>query len=85
MVDRLAGKVAIVTGAGSRGEGIGNGKAAAMLFAREGARVVCVDTVVDRALETASAIQGEGGIASVLEGDVSHRAGCQEMAAVISN
>jgi len=41
MADRLAGKVAIVTGAGSRGEGIGNGKAAAMLFAREGARVVC--------------------------------------------
>jgi NAD(P)-dependent dehydrogenase (short-subunit alcohol dehydrogenase family) len=82
MADRLAGKVAIVTGAGSRGEGIGNGKAAAILFAREGARVVCVDTVVDRALETASAIQSEGGIASVLEGDVSHRAGCQQMAAV---
>ena len=37
------GKVAIVTGAGSRGPGLGNGKAAAILFAREGARVLCVD------------------------------------------
>jgi len=40
---RLAGKVAIVTGAGSRGEGIGNGRAAPVLFAREGARVLLVD------------------------------------------
>ena len=40
---RLAGKVAIVTGAGSRAEGIGNGRAAAVLFAREGARVLLVD------------------------------------------
>ncbi len=37
---RLEGKVAIVTGAGSRGPGIGNGKATAILFAREGAQVV---------------------------------------------
>ena len=36
---RLEGKVAIVTGAGSRGEGVGNGKATATLFAREGAKV----------------------------------------------
>ena len=43
MGDRLRGKVAIVTGAGSRGPGLGNGKAAAILFAREGARVLCVD------------------------------------------
>ena len=35
---RLAGKVAIVTGAGSRAEGIGNGRATAVVFAREGAR-----------------------------------------------
>ena len=42
MTDRLKGKVAIVTGGGSRGPGIGNGKAAATLFAREGARVLCV-------------------------------------------
>ena len=43
MVDRLKDKVAIVTGAGSSGEGVGNGKAASILFAREGASVVLVD------------------------------------------
>ena len=40
---RLEGKVAIVTGAGSSGEGVGNGKAASILFAREGAKVLLVD------------------------------------------
>ncbi len=43
MGDRLRGKIAIVTGARSVGPGIGNGKAAAMLFAREGASVMFVD------------------------------------------
>jgi NAD(P)-dependent dehydrogenase (short-subunit alcohol dehydrogenase family) len=81
MTDRLAGKVAIVTGAGSRGEGIGNGKAAAILFAREGAKVLCADQVAKRAEETAAAIAAEGGTASVLECDVSHREGCQQLAA----
>ena len=46
---RLEGKVAIITGAGSSGEGIGNGKAAAILMAREGARVLLVDQMEDRA------------------------------------
>jgi len=78
---RLAGKVAIVTGAGSRGEGIGNGKAAAVLFAREGASVVCADQVASRASETADMIAGEGGTASVFECDVAHRDGCQRLAA----
>ena len=82
MADRLAGKVAIVTGAGSRGEGIGNGKAAAILFAREGARVLCVDTVAERAAETVATIEHEGGTASVFEGDVAHQPGCQAMATV---
>ena len=43
MAGRLEGKVVIVTGAGSIGEGWGNGKAAAVLFAREGARIFAVD------------------------------------------
>src|SRR5919199_2459552 len=81
MGGRLAGKVAIVTGAGSRGEGIGNGKAAATLFAREGANVLCVDLVAPRAEETAAQICAEGGTASVWTGDVSHQADCQRMAA----
>ena len=41
MADRLKGKVAIVTGAGSAGPGWGNGKASAVLYAREGAKSVC--------------------------------------------
>ena len=41
MSGRLSGKIAIVTGAGSRGPGLGNGKATTMLFAREGAKVLC--------------------------------------------
>jgi NAD(P)-dependent dehydrogenase (short-subunit alcohol dehydrogenase family) len=80
MAGRLAGKVAIVTGAGSRGEGIGNGKAAAILFAREGASVVCADLVAARAEETVASILSEGGTASVLECDVSHQPGCQQLA-----
>jgi len=80
MVGRLAGKVAIVTGAGSRGEGIGNGKAAAILFAREGASVLCADQVASRAEETVATIVGEGGTASVIECDVAHQPGCQQLA-----
>jgi len=63
MSGRLAGKVAVVTGAGSRGEGIGNGKAAAILFAREGASVLCVDQITDRAAETVATISAAGGTA----------------------
>jgi NAD(P)-dependent dehydrogenase (short-subunit alcohol dehydrogenase family) len=80
MTGRLAGKVAIVTGAGSRGEGIGNGKAAAVLFAREGASVLCADLVAERAAETVDMITTEGGSAAVFGCDVSHRDGCQQLA-----
>jgi len=59
VANRLAGKVAIVTGAGSRGPGLGNGKAAAILFAREGARVLCVDLMKERAEETVGLIAAE--------------------------
>jgi NAD(P)-dependent dehydrogenase (short-subunit alcohol dehydrogenase family) len=82
MAGRLAGKVALVTGAGSRAEGIGNGKAAAVLFAREGARVLCVDMVADRAAETVAMIEAEGGTASVAEGDVSRQSECARLAAL---
>lgn len=67
---RLAGKVAIVTGAGSSGPGVGNGKATAILFAREGAKVLLADLHVDRADETLAAIVGEGGDASTVGVDV---------------
>src|SRR5229473_7157102 len=50
--DRLKGKVAIVTGAGSRAEGIGNGRATSVILARHGARVTLVDTTAQWAEET---------------------------------
>src|SRR2546423_8491522 len=80
MVDRLRGKVALVTGAGSSGPGIGNGKATATLFAREGARVVCVDQVIERAAETVAAIESEGGLAVAVAADVTKRDDCKRMA-----
>ena len=73
---RLEGKVAIVTGAGSRGDGIGNGKATAVLFAREGAKVLLVDMFPDRANETLEMIVAEGGEASVFAGDVTSAEYC---------
>ena len=81
MPGRLAGKVAIVTGAGSRGPGLGNGKAAAILFAREGARVLCVDQARERAEETAGLIRAEGGTAEALVADVTRAEDCRAMVA----
>ena len=71
MAGRLAGKAALVFGAGSSGPGWGNGKAAATLFAREGARVFCVDINQAAAQETANIICGEGGEAEAVQADAS--------------
>lgn len=71
MTGRLKDKVAIVTGAGSVGPGWGNGKAAATLFAREGAKVFAVDLSIDAAAETKQIIDGEGGACTVHAADVS--------------
>jgi NAD(P)-dependent dehydrogenase (short-subunit alcohol dehydrogenase family) len=79
MSGRLADKVAIVTGAGSRGPGVGNGKAVAILFAREGARVLCVDQAKERALETVELIRAERGDAEAFAADVTRRADCHAM------
>lgn len=77
-MDRLAGKVAVVMGGGQEpGETIGNGRATAVLFAREGASVVVVDRDLDRARATVEQIAGEGGSARPLSGDVSSEAGCE--------
>ncbi|MFM7345494.1 MAG: SDR family NAD(P)-dependent oxidoreductase [Tagaea sp.] len=67
---RLSGKTAIVTGAGSSGPGWGNGKAVAVLFAREGAKVACVDLRREAAEETAKLVRDEGGDALVFAADV---------------
>jgi NAD(P)-dependent dehydrogenase (short-subunit alcohol dehydrogenase family) len=79
MNGRLAGKVAIVTGAGSRGSGVGNGKAAALLFSREGARVLCVDQAKERAEETTGLVRAEGGQAEAFAADVTRAADCRAM------
>ena len=74
MVDRLKGRTAIVFGAGSSGPGWGNGKAAAVAYAREGARVVCVDLVRETAEETAAIIANESGQAIAVAADVTDNA-----------
>ncbi|HUH86266.1 MAG TPA: glucose 1-dehydrogenase [Stellaceae bacterium] len=73
---RLAGKVAIVTGAGSRADGIGNGRATSVLLARHGAKVALVDTVPEWAEATARMIEGEAGECLVLQADVTVPAAC---------
>jgi len=71
MAGRLQDKVAIVTGAGSILPGWGNGKATAVLFAREGAKVMLVDNRAEAAEETAKVIRAEGGTCEVAACDVS--------------
>lgn len=75
MAGRLAGKTAIVVGAGQTpGETIGNGRAMALLFAREGAEVLCVDRDEARAAETVALIDAEGGKAFALQADITRPA-----------
>lgn len=69
---RLAGKRAIVTGAGS-----GIGRASALLFAREGAKLIAVDRVEDAVDETAALIRAEGGTVSSVAADVSDETAVQ--------
>jgi NAD(P)-dependent dehydrogenase (short-subunit alcohol dehydrogenase family) len=77
MAERLAGKVAIVVGAGQTpGDTIGNGRATAILFAREGARVVAVDRLLASAEETVGLIDAEGGAAVAVEADATREAEC---------
>lgn len=70
MTGRLQDKVALVVGAGSVGPGWGNGKAAAVLFAREGAKVLCADVNEAAARETADMIAKDGGTAQAIRADV---------------
>ena len=71
---RLDGKVAIVTGAGSVGTGWGNGKATAVLFARQGAKVLLIDNRPDAVAETRGIIEAEGNTAAVHVADVTNAA-----------
>lgn len=75
---RLKDKVGIVVGAGQTpGETIGNGRAAAILFAREGAKVLLVDRDLKSAEETAAMIAKEGGTAKCIAGDWTRASDCK--------
>lgn len=75
---RLEGRTAIVVGAGQTpGSAMGNGRATALLFAREGARVLAVDRDLASAEETAGLIRGEGGEAQAFGADVTDEASIQ--------
>jgi len=77
MAGRMEGKSVVVVGAGQTpGETIGNGRAIAVLFAREGAKVLCVDRVIERAHETAEQILGEEGEALAMAADITKAADC---------
>jgi len=75
----LTGKVAIVTGGGAAGDGIGNGRAAAILLARAGTRVVVVDRDAGLAKRTVEMIGAGGGAAIALSADVTRAADCAAM------
>jgi NAD(P)-dependent dehydrogenase (short-subunit alcohol dehydrogenase family) len=83
---RLAGRRILVVGAGTRRvegmeEAFGNGRAIAVLAAREGAAVACADIAAESAQTTADAIAGEGGAAHVLVADVADPAACERLIA----
>jgi NAD(P)-dependent dehydrogenase (short-subunit alcohol dehydrogenase family) len=80
VLGRLEGKVAIVTGAGQTpGDTIGNGRATALLFARQGARVLIVDRDQASARQTQAHIESEGGQSAIAIADVSLLDGCRAM------
>ncbi len=78
---RLKDKVAVVIGGGqTKGETIGNGRATAIRFAREGATVLVVDRDLESAEETVKVIDGEGNSAAALAADVTNEPDCESMA-----
>jgi NAD(P)-dependent dehydrogenase (short-subunit alcohol dehydrogenase family) len=77
---RLKDRVAIVVGAGqSPGEGMGNGRATALTFAREGAKVLCVDHHLESAKETVDMVAANGGTAMAFKADVTKNAEIKAM------
>jgi len=82
MAGRLEGKIAVVVGAGQTpGDTLGNGRAMAILFAREGAEVFCVDLDLARAADTVDAILAEGGRASAFAADIAKADHCEALVA----
>ena len=81
----LDGKVAIVTGGGAVEDGIGNGRAAAILLARAGARVLVVDVELERAERTLAMIASEGGTAAAFVADVTDEGQARAMVAAAAD
>jgi NAD(P)-dependent dehydrogenase (short-subunit alcohol dehydrogenase family) len=82
MSGRLQDKTAVIVGAGQQpGETIGNGRAMSILFAREGASVLCVDRDLARAEETVAMINAEGGQATAFQADIVQAADCEALIA----
>jgi len=79
--NKFSGRTAIVTGGGTSGDGIGNGRAISVLLARGGANVVVVDRKPEAAQGTLKLITDEGREASMFAGDVTSEDDCQAMAA----
>ncbi|MDY7545307.1 glucose 1-dehydrogenase [Glaciimonas sp. CA11.2] len=79
MLRTMENKIVIVTGAGSVGPGWGNGKAAAALYAREGATILAVDRHLQAAEETRDLIRAEGGVCEAISADVSKSDDVQAM------
>ena len=79
MKRRLEDKAIIVSGAGTKGDGLGNGKASALQFAREGAKVLCVDQDKTAAEATANLIRKEGGEAEVCVADIVKSKDCDRV------
>lgn len=75
----LAGKVAIVSGGGAADDGIGNGRAAAVLLARAGVKVLVADRELALAENTVAMITAEGGTAAAHAGDVTQEADCKRL------
>ncbi len=75
----LAGKVALISGGGAAGDGIGNGRAAAILLARTGAKVLVADRELALAERTVEMIAAEGGTAAALAADVTDEADCERL------
>lgn len=81
MAGRLEGRAVIVTGAGQTpGETIGNGRAATLAFAREGALVLAVDRRASSAADTAELARAEGGVCEPFEADITDEAACRAIA-----
>src|SRR5262245_65975456 len=75
----LSGRVAIISGGGAAGDGIGNGRAAAILLARAGTNVLVADRDLELAERTVEMIEAEGGDAAAHAGGVTQEAECKRL------